>query len=185
MTIRTTMLCVVLVSVAFLLARCSPSSPPPAAGPSSQVPPPAQREAIPPAAAVAPAITPAPVAAKGGPIKSPSGLEYSILTEGIGATPPLGSTVKIHLTGWRLSDNAVFMDTRKTGVPREYKLTTLELIKGLVESLQAMRTGEKRRVKVPHGLGYGVKGMPEVVPSRTDLDFEIELVSFVPPGTAK
>jgi len=79
----------------------------------------------------------------------------------------------------------VFLDTRKSGVPKEYTLTTLELITGLVETLQAMRTGEKRRVKVPHGLGYGVKGMPEVVPPRTDLDFEIELVSFTPPGAPR
>ncbi|HZN60642.1 MAG TPA: FKBP-type peptidyl-prolyl cis-trans isomerase [Planctomycetota bacterium] len=116
--------------------------------------------------------------------KTPSGLEYSIIKEGTGNSPTLGSKVQVHVTGW-LPDGKVFLDTRGVNVPKEYRLDSLSLVKGWVETLLSMRTGEKRRVKVPSELAYGAAGLPQLVPPRSDVEFEIELVSFTAPGSAR
>jgi FKBP-type peptidyl-prolyl cis-trans isomerase len=186
-------------STALLLSGCEPEgkpapgvtpAPPAPANPSSTAPgsaASASREAPKTGAVPAAGLSPATAAAGVGAaktasaVKTASGLEYTVLKEGAGASPALGSTVKVHVTGW-LPDGKTFMDTRATGVPKQYKLDSLEMISGWVEALQNMRTGEKRRLHVPSGLAFGVRGFPEVVPPRTDVDFEIELVSFTPPG---
>src|SRR5687767_6385892 len=33
-------------------------------------------------------------------LRAPSGLEFAVLKEGSGASPPLGSIVRVHCTGW-------------------------------------------------------------------------------------
>ena len=129
------------------------------------------------------ASTPSELAKAVAVVKTPSGLEYTVLKDGVGATPALGSLVKVHVVGSRASDKVEFMNTRNAGgVPKEYKLDSLNLVKGWVETLTAMRAGEKRKVHMPHGLAYGVGGLGDIVPPKTDVDFEIELVSFTTPG---
>ena len=113
----------------------------------------------------------------GGMTVLPSGLSFKILQEGDGPSPVLGSRVMLHVTGW-LPGGEVFLDTHKDGKPREYKVDRLELISGWVEALVSMKTGEKRRLHVPSALAYGSQGYRGVVPARSDLDFEIELVSI-------
>lgn len=113
-------------------------------------------------------------------VKLPSGLEYTVLKEGEGPTPPLGSKVITHYTIW-LPDGKVFEDTRATSTPRELKLDKLNLISGLVETLTSMKKGEKRRVHVPSALAYGNLGYGAAIRPRTDLDIEIELLSFTSP----
>jgi FKBP-type peptidyl-prolyl cis-trans isomerase len=107
----------------------------------------------------------------------PSGLSYEIIEKGTGPSPTLGSRVTLHVTG-KLPDGTVFLDTRKDGKPREYKVDPLELITGWVEVLPLMKVGEKRHVQVPSSLAYGAAGYQGVVPPNTDLDFEIELLSI-------
>jgi len=116
-----------------------------------------------------------------GAVKLPSGLEYTVLKEGEGPTPPLGSKVIAHYTIW-LPGGKVFEDTRATNTPRELKLDKLNLMSGLVDTLASMKKGEKRRVHLPSNLAYGSPGYPGAIPPRTDLDVEIELLSFTSPG---
>lgn len=115
-------------------------------------------------------------------LRAPSGLEFAVLKQGSGASPPLGSIVKVHCTGW-LPDGKVFIDTRAHNVPKEYKLARTEMIDGWVEALLTMKAGEKRKLRVPKELAYSKQGFPKVVPPNSDLEFEIELVSFTPPGS--
>ena len=117
--------------------------------------------------------TPAPAVEK----TLPSGVTYTVLEEGEGPTPRLGSMVSVHVTG-RLPGGQVFLDTRRHGVPREYKLDKLNMITGWVDTLTTMKKGEKRKLHVPSHLAYGSRGYAGFVPPNTDLDFEIELVSI-------
>ncbi|MBI4604620.1 MAG: FKBP-type peptidyl-prolyl cis-trans isomerase, partial [Planctomycetes bacterium] len=143
-----------------------------AAGATNLTAPPAAPPGSTPAAAQLPA---------GAMTTTPSGLQYAVLKEGEGPTPPPGAKIQVHWTGW-LPDGRVFSDTRKGGVPDEFTLHSRDLIKGWVEALSSMKKGEKRKLHVPNGLAYGPQGYHQVVPPRADLDFEIELVSFTPPG---
>ena len=38
--------------------------------------------------------------------------------------------------------------------------------------------GERARMTIPAHLAYGDKGFPGLIPPRTDLAFDIELISF-------
>jgi FKBP-type peptidyl-prolyl cis-trans isomerase len=109
----------------------------------------------------------------------PSGVEYTILKTGTGRSPRMGSTVRVHLTGW-LPDGKEFLNTRSEGKPETYRVDPLELIPGLIDTLLQMKQGERRRVRVPSSQGYKEAGYAGVVPPNADLDFEIELVSVEP-----
>jgi len=108
--------------------------------------------------------------------KTGSGLEFAILKEGEGSPPPLGSEVKVHWKGW-LPDGKVF---EESATPQEFRLDSSTLIAGWVEALSTMKKGEKRRLHVPSRLGYR-EGYGQRVPRDTDLDFELELLSFTLP----
>lgn len=109
--------------------------------------------------------------------KLPSGIEFRVLRPGSGAAPRLGSAVTAHIRG-SLPNGKVFMDTRKDGFPKTYKLDKLHLVSGLVETFLTMQKGEKREVLIPADLAYGAGGYTGVVPGNADLKFEIELVAI-------
>ena len=135
------------------------------------------------AAPAGPAASPAAGGAAQAPDLAPAALTKDalagILKEGTGPAPKLGSTVKAHVVG-RLADGTVFIDTRKHGVPREYKVDSLSLQAGMVQTFLSMKQGETRKVHIPSHLGYGAEGYRNLVPPNADLDLEIELVSVGP-----
>lgn len=110
------------------------------------------------------------------PVRLPSGVEYTVLKEGQGETPRIGSTVTVHFKSW-FADGRPFRDTWATGKPKTYKLDTLHLIPGWVEVLSTMKPGERRKVRIPSHRAYGAEGYRDVVPPNAELDFEIELVA--------
>jgi FKBP-type peptidyl-prolyl cis-trans isomerase len=117
-------------------------------------------------------------------VRTPSGLEYEVLAEGQGETPPLGSRVLVNYTGM-LPNGETFASTRERGAPQEFKLDRMSLIGGWVEALQSMKKGEKRMLLVPSALAYGQKGYAGLVLPDSNLTFELELVAFTPPGAGK
>ncbi|MGQ9592425.1 MAG: FKBP-type peptidyl-prolyl cis-trans isomerase, partial [Planctomycetota bacterium] len=115
-------------------------------------------------------------AASAEPVRLPSGIEYTVLKEGEGESPKIGSTVTTHFKSW-FPDGRVFKDTWARGQPKKFKLDHLHLVPGWVEVLRSMKPGERRKVRIPSHLAYGAGGYPGVVPPNTDLNFEIELVA--------
>ena len=109
----------------------------------------------------------------------PSGLAYTVLKEGQGASPKLGSAVLIHCVG-RLANGKEFWNTRTAGVPQREIVNYDQLITGMVDVLLTMKPGERRQLHVPSALGYGIEGYRPVVPARADLDMDLELVSIEP-----
>lgn len=110
----------------------------------------------------------------GNEITTPSGLKYSDLKVGDGATPKLGQTVQVHYIGW-LENGREFNNSYKSGPPAEFELGP-GLIPGWNETLQTMKVGGKRRIIVPPNLAYGAAGRPPSIPPNATLTFEIELL---------
>ncbi len=106
----------------------------------------------------------------------PSGLAYTVLKEGQGDSPKLGSAVLIHCVG-RLANGQEFWNTRTAAVPQREVLSHDQLIAGVLEALLAMKPGERRQLHIPSDLGYGIEGYRPVVPPGADLDMDLELVS--------
>ncbi|MGH1339423.1 MAG: FKBP-type peptidyl-prolyl cis-trans isomerase [Aureispira sp.] len=116
-------------------------------------------------------------AKKRGIISLPSGLQYEILKEGIGAKPTATDRIKVHYHG-TLIDGTVF----DSSVEREKPvvLSLHQLILGWQEGLLWMKEGGKYRLFIPQELAYGKQGHSTIIPARATLIFEIELIKVNP-----
>ena len=101
-----------------------------------------------------------------------SGLQYKILTAGIGAIPTADSTVEVHYAG-RLLDGTEFDSSVKRGVPAQFGVT--QVIPGWTEALQLMAEGARWELYIPAELAYGPGGAGPIGPNSV-LIFEVELL---------
>ena len=114
---------------------------------------------------------------KEGVVTLPSGLQYKILTAGIGPKPAASDQVVCNYRG-TLIDGTEFDSSYKRGKPATFGVG--QVIKGWTEALQLMPVGSKWQLFVPSDLAYGERGGPggAIGPNET-LIFEVELLSIV------
>jgi peptidylprolyl isomerase len=108
-------------------------------------------------------------------ITNPSGLKYSDMTVGTGATPQRGQTVTVHYTG-TLENGKKFDSSRDRGTPADFRIGVGQVIKGWDEGLMSMKVGGRRKLVIPSVLGYGPQGRPPDIPGNSTLVFDIELL---------
>ncbi len=100
------------------------------------------------------------------------GVAFERVRPGTGDRPGSDDAVRIHYTGWA-QDGSIFANTPQRGRAATFRVR--DLIPGLAEALQDMRTGEQRRLWVPSEQAYaGHSGMP-----RGDLSYEVELLEVL------
>lgn len=106
-----------------------------------------------------------------GVVKSPSGLLYEVISKGDGKVKPTeNSIVNVRYHG-ELIDGTVFDESED---PVSFNLGSL--IPGFTEGIMYMSVGDKFRLYIPSGLGYGAQSAGKVKPYST-LIFDVELVS--------
>ena len=113
---------------------------------------------------------------RAGVITLPSGLQYEVITEGIGAKPKATDRVKCHYEG-QLINGQVFDSSVKRGEPAVFGVN--QVIPGWVEALQLMPVGSKWKLYIPSDLAYGEKGAGEAIAPNSTLIFEVELLDIV------
>lgn len=123
---------------------------------------------------VVPNIPPAVPTAKGETKTTESGVKYTTLKEGDGATAKVGQRVSVHYVG-KLDDGREFDSSRKRGQPFEFLIGAESVIKGWDEGVPGMKIGELRKLDVPASAAYGALGKGDV-PANADLHFEVELM---------
>jgi FKBP-type peptidyl-prolyl cis-trans isomerase len=96
------------------------------------------------------------------------------VTVGTGAEARPGGTVTVHYTG-TLDSGSRFDSSRDRG-PFSFLLGGGRVIQGWDQGVAGMRVGGVRRLVIPSELGYGDQGAPPVIPPRSTLHFEIELL---------
>jgi FKBP-type peptidyl-prolyl cis-trans isomerase len=101
-----------------------------------------------------------------------TGLQYSVIKSGTGATPKANSTVKVHYEG-TLINGSVFDSSVVRGEP--LSIAVNGVIPGWTEALQRMKVGDKWKLFIPPGLAYGAEGRPGIPPNEA-LIFEVELL---------
>lgn len=106
--------------------------------------------------------------------KSTTGLVSRVLAKGTGTThPKVTDQVTIHYSGWTI-DGKLFDSSVQRGKPATFPLN--KVIIGLIEGLQLMVEGEKRRLWIPTNLAYGASptgGRPAGM-----LVFDVELLQI-------
>ncbi len=113
---------------------------------------------------------------KSGVITLPSGLQYKVLTKGTGTVKPgLTDKVKTHYHG-TLIDGTVFDSSVDRGQPISFPVNGV--IRGWVEILQMMVTGDKFEIYVPYDLAYGSRATGAKIKPFSTLIFTVELIAI-------
>ena len=108
-------------------------------------------------------------------ITTQSGLQFTSLREGTGATPGPVDTVRVHYRGTLLNGRE-FDSSYRNGRPAEFKLNGV--IKCWTEALQMMKVGGKAKLVCPSNIAYGEEGIVGAVPRYATLIFEVELLDI-------
>ena len=115
-------------------------------------------------------------AAEPGAQKKPSGLVFTEVAAGTGASPTTADKVTVHYTG-KLVDGTVFDSSVARGEPAEFPVTGV--IGGWIEALTLMPVGSKWELTIPHNLAYGERGAGASIPPFSTLIFEVELLDII------
>ena len=107
-------------------------------------------------------------------VTTPSGLKYTDITVGEGASPERGRKVTVHYTG-TLTDGTQFDSSRSRG-PFSFTIGVGQVIKGWDEGVMSMKIGGRRSLTIPGDLAYGPQGYPGVIPPNATLLFDVELL---------
>lgn len=128
---------------------------------------------------------------KDGAQKTPEGLFYKVLEEGDGPQPESGQKVMMNYVG--MLPDGTFFDSNIEEAAREndsynpqrpYKPFGVtvgpqaRVIEGWKVALSKMNVGDKWQLVIPPELGYGERGVPEVIPPNSWLIFEVEMLSI-------
>ncbi|MDQ5901001.1 MAG: FKBP-type peptidyl-prolyl cis-trans isomerase FkpA [Patescibacteria group bacterium] len=104
-------------------------------------------------------------------------LKIEDIAVGSGAEVKSGDHVVMHYTGW-LTDGTKFDSSFDRDQAFETPIGVGYVIKGWDMGVIGMKVGGKRRLTIPHELGYGKYGVDPVIPGFATLIFEVELLKI-------
>ena len=102
-------------------------------------------------------------------------LQIDDIKTGTGAEAKSGQTVTVHYVG-TLTDGSKFDSSRDRGRGFTFHLGAGQVIKGWDQGVVGMKVGGVRKLTIPPELGYGDRGFPRVIPPKSTLVFEVELL---------
>jgi len=112
-------------------------------------------------------------AAEPGAVKTASGLIYTELKPGSGASPKATDTVTVNYRG-TLVDGTEFDSSYARNESAQFPLN--RVIPCWTEGVQRMKVGGKSRLVCPSSIAYGDRGSPPTIPGGATLIFEVELL---------
>jgi peptidylprolyl isomerase len=125
---------------------------------------------------------PASIPAVQGKPRTAFALRYIDTAIGIGAPAAPRKCLFVHYTGW-LTDGKKFdssRDTASDGKPREpisFPQGSRRVIAGWDVGFEGVKVGGRRRLFIPYQLAYGEAGRPPVIPPKSELIFDVELMA--------
>jgi peptidylprolyl isomerase len=109
-------------------------------------------------------------------------LRHIDVVPGGGALAAPRKCIFVHYTGW-LTNGTKFdssRDTMPNGKPRtplSFPQGARRVIAGWDLGFEGMRVGGRRRLFIPYQLAYGEAGRPPVIPPKSELIFDVELMA--------
>ena len=107
-------------------------------------------------------------------VTTASGLKYTDVKVGSGASPVKGKQVKVHYTG--TLENGKQFDSSVGRGPFSFVIGVGQVIAGWDEGVMGMKVGGKRKLIIPSKLGYGARGAGGDIPPNATLLFDVELL---------
>ncbi|EHK50377.1 uncharacterized protein TrAtP1_007461 [Trichoderma atroviride] len=107
------------------------------------------------------------------------------LQQGSGESPLKGDKIVMHYTGW-LKDTSQPENKGKqfdSSIGRgtfETAIGVGSVIGGWDHGVPTMKVGGKARLEITSDWAYGARGYPPIIPARSDLIFDVELLNFIP-----
>lgn len=116
------------------------------------------------------------------PIKSPSGVYYTIQKEGTGDNVQAGQAVSVKYTGM-LMDGTTFDSNVDPAFghtdPFNVVVGQGRVIQGWDKGLLLLKKGSKARLYIPSALGYGPTGNQPKIPGNANLIFDVEILDVL------
>jgi len=110
-------------------------------------------------------------------VTTSTGLIYTSLKDGTGASPQATDTVRVHYRG-TFPDGKEFDSSYSRGQPAQFPLN--RVIRCWTEGVQMIKVGGKARLVCPPAIAYGERGTPGgPIPPNATLHFEVELLGIV------
>jgi FKBP-type peptidyl-prolyl cis-trans isomerase len=109
------------------------------------------------------------------------GARYKDLRTGTGASAAAGDVATMHFVGWldnNGSQGKEIYNSRRAGEPVSFVIGTDRVLPGWNEGITGMRPGGTRLLLLPPALGYGARGVEDVIPPHARLIFIIELLEL-------
>jgi peptidylprolyl isomerase len=107
-----------------------------------------------------------------------SGLKYKDRVVGEGPTVKSGDRLSMHYEG-TLDDGSKFDSSRDKNRPFEFDLGAGQVIKGWDIGVDGMNVGGQRMLVIPYDLAYGEGGIPGLIPAKSTLTFEVEVLEVL------
>ena len=126
---------------------------------------------------------PSPIPRVEGEPRTAFALRYIDVAPGTGTPAAPRKCFYAHYTGW-LTNGTKFdssRDTTNTGAPRppiSFPQGARRVIAGWDAGFEGMRVGGRRRLLIPYQLAYGELGRPPVIPPKSELIFDVELMAI-------
>jgi FKBP-type peptidyl-prolyl cis-trans isomerase len=93
-------------------------------------------------------------------------------------SPSKGSTVKVHYVGTFPNSGVKFDSSRDRNTPFQFKLGQGQVIKCWDTVVAQMKKGERMHFVCPYQTAYGERGAGTVIPPKSDIAFDVELLDF-------
>lgn len=109
-------------------------------------------------------------------LETDSGLQIIMVRQGTGDTPPRGSILVVHYSGF-LSDGTLFDSSIQRDTPFRFVFGTGQVLRGWDEGFLHLNKGAQARFIMPPHLAYGNRGAGPIPPNET-LIFDVELIDI-------
>jgi peptidylprolyl isomerase len=111
-------------------------------------------------------------------MKTAFALKYQDIEVGTGPLAEPLKLYKVKYTGWLAADGKKFdsSEDHPGKEPIQFPQGRGRVIPGWDQGFEGMKIGGKRRIFIPWQLAYGAAGRAPVIPGKSDLVFDVELV---------
>jgi FKBP-type peptidyl-prolyl cis-trans isomerase len=106
-------------------------------------------------------------------------VESKDIKVGEGTSAEVLDVIQVHYVG-TFKDGKEFDSSVGRNKPFQFQLGVGMVIKGWDEGVLGMKVGGERDLKIPFALAYGDAGIPPTIPPKSDLNFNVKLISIMP-----